>query len=78
MQAIFRADYNALITTENFHLEHTMKAEFTANAKRDDKWWLGWVEEIPGANARVKTKEPLVVSLRQAEKPTLFSCANFT
>ena len=43
-----------------------MKAEFTAIVKRDGDWWLGWVEEIPGANAQEKTKEELLVSLKDA------------
>ncbi len=43
-----------------------MKAEFTAIVKKDGDWWLGWVEEIPGANAQEKTKEELLASLREA------------
>jgi hypothetical protein len=31
-----------------------MKAEFTAIVKNDGDWWLGWVEEIPGASAQEK------------------------
>ena len=41
-----------------------MKAEFTAIVKKDGDWWLGWVEEIPGANAQERTKEELLVSLK--------------
>ena len=48
-----------------------MKAEFTAIVKRDGDWWLGWVEEIPGANAQEKTKEELIISLREAVKDIL-------
>jgi predicted RNase H-like HicB family nuclease len=48
-----------------------MKAEFTAIVKRDGDWWLGWVEEVPGANAQEKTKEELIVSLREAVKNIL-------
>jgi len=43
-----------------------MKAELTAVAKRDGEWWIGWIEEVPGANAQEKTKEELLTSLRQA------------
>lgn len=43
-----------------------MKAEFTAIIKKDDDWWLGWVGEIPGANAQERTKEELIESLREA------------
>lgn len=48
-----------------------MKAEFTAIIKRDGDWWIGWVEEVPGANAQEKTKEQLMVSLREATKDIL-------
>ncbi len=43
-----------------------MKSEFTAIVKQDGDWWLGWVEEVPGANAQEKTKEELLISLREA------------
>jgi predicted RNase H-like HicB family nuclease len=48
-----------------------MKAEFTAIVKRDGDWWLGWVEEVPGANTQEKTKEELIISLREAVKDIL-------
>ena len=48
-----------------------MKAEFTAIVKRDGEWWLGWVEEVPGANAQEKTKEELIISLREAARDIL-------
>jgi len=48
-----------------------MKAEFTAIVKRDGDWWLGWVEEVPGANAQEKTREELMMSLREAAKDIL-------
>lgn len=48
-----------------------MKAEFTAIIKRDGDWWLGWVEEVPGANAQEKTKEELIISLREAARDIL-------
>ena len=48
-----------------------MKAEFTAIVKRDGNWWLGWVEEVPGANAQEKTKEELMISLKEAVEDIL-------
>jgi predicted RNase H-like HicB family nuclease len=48
-----------------------MKTEFTAIIKRDGDWWLGWVEEVPGANAQEKTKEELLISLREAARDIL-------
>lgn len=43
-----------------------MKAELTAIVKQEGDWWLGWVVEIPGANAQEKTKEELLISLKEA------------
>ncbi|MCX7110321.1 MAG: type II toxin-antitoxin system HicB family antitoxin [Proteobacteria bacterium] len=43
-----------------------MKSEFTAVVKQDGDWWLDWVEEVPGANAQEKTKQELLISLREA------------
>ena len=43
-----------------------MKSEFTAIVKQEGDWWLGWVEEVPGANAQEKSKEELLISLREA------------
>ena len=34
-------------------------------------WWLGWVEEVPGANAQEITKEELLISLREAASDIL-------
>jgi predicted RNase H-like HicB family nuclease len=48
-----------------------MTAEFTAIVKRDGEWWLGWIEEIPGANAQERTKEELLVSLREVTQDIL-------
>jgi hypothetical protein len=45
-----------------------MKAEFTAIVKKDGDWWVGWIEEIPGANAQERTKDELIISLREAAK----------
>ena len=43
-----------------------MKAELTAIIKKDGDWWIGWVGEIPGANAQERTKEELIISLKEA------------
>lgn len=40
--------------------------EYTAIITREDDWWIGWIEEIPGANAQEKTREELLVSLKEA------------
>jgi hypothetical protein len=28
-----------------------MKRRFTALIKKDEGWWIGWVQEIPGVNS---------------------------
>jgi predicted RNase H-like HicB family nuclease len=48
--------------------EFIMTIEYTAIITKDEDWWLGWVEEIPGANAQEKTKEELIISLQEATK----------
>lgn len=48
-----------------------MKSEFTAIIKKEDDWWIGWVEEVPGANAQEKTKDELITSLKEAVKDML-------
>ncbi|MEI7866832.1 MAG: type II toxin-antitoxin system HicB family antitoxin [Candidatus Methylumidiphilus sp.] len=48
-----------------------MKTGFTAIVKQDGDWWIGWVEEVPGINAQEKTKEELLISLREAASDIL-------
>ncbi len=45
-----------------------MKNEYTAIITKDEDWQLGWIEEIPGANAQEKTKDELLSSLKEAAK----------
>ncbi|MDO8531628.1 MAG: type II toxin-antitoxin system HicB family antitoxin [Dehalococcoidia bacterium] len=42
------------------------QAKFTAVFLRDGKWWIGYAEELPGANAQGKTLEEARESLREA------------
>jgi predicted RNase H-like HicB family nuclease len=39
---------------------------YTAIIKRDGKWWIGWIEEVPGVNAQERAREELRASLRTA------------
>ena len=39
---------------------------FTAVYQRDGEWWIGFVEELPGANAQGETLEEARESLREA------------
>jgi predicted RNase H-like HicB family nuclease len=43
-----------------------MKGEYTAVVKKDGRWWIGWITEVPGANAQERTREKLLVSLKGA------------
>lgn len=45
-----------------------MSIEYTAIITRDGDWWLGWIEEIPGANAQERTKAELLISLKEAAR----------
>ena len=33
--------------------------EYTAIIKRSGKWWIGWIEEVPGVNCQELTREEL-------------------
>ena len=48
-----------------------MNSSYTAITKQDNGWWIGWVEEVPGVNAQERTKEALLVSLREILKQAL-------
>lgn len=48
-----------------------MNSSYTAITKQDNGWWIGWVEELPGVNAQERTKEALLVSLREILREAL-------
>lgn len=39
---------------------------YTAVIRRDDQWWIGWIEEVPGVNSQGATREELIENLREA------------
>lgn len=41
-------------------------AAYKAIIQRDGKWWIGWIEEIPGVNSQGSTREELLENLRSA------------
>ena len=41
-----------------------MGREFTAVYKKSGKWYLGWVEEIPGVNAQGRTRKEVKENLK--------------
>ena len=48
-----------------------MEREFTAIIKQDGKWWIGWIEEVPGVNCQEDTREGLLESLKDTLKEAL-------
>lgn len=39
---------------------------YSAVIRKDEDWWIGWVEEIPGVNSQGKTRAELLKNLRSA------------
>jgi predicted RNase H-like HicB family nuclease len=39
---------------------------YTAGVQHDGKWWIGWIEEIPGVNAQARTRKALLEDLQSA------------
>lgn len=37
--------------------------KYRAVIKKTEKWWIGWLIDLPGVNAQEKTKEKLIESL---------------
>jgi predicted RNase H-like HicB family nuclease len=48
-----------------------MQNTYTAVIKQEGKWWIGWIEEIPGVNCQEETKEKLLESLKITLKEAL-------
>jgi predicted RNase H-like HicB family nuclease len=47
-----------------------MTNQYTAVIKKDNDWWIGWIEEVPGVNCQEKSRKELLdtlkVTLREA------------
>ncbi len=43
-----------------------MQQKFTAIYKKSGRWYLGWVEEVPGVNTQGKTLEEAKENLKEA------------
>jgi predicted RNase H-like HicB family nuclease len=48
-----------------------MSAHYTAVIQQDGKWWIGWVEEIPGVNSQGRTRTELLENLQSALQEAL-------
>lgn len=42
-----------------------MDSKYTAVIKKENGWWIGWIEEVPGVNCQERTKEELILSLKE-------------
>lgn len=45
--------------------------QYTAILKKENDWWIGWIEEISGINCQERTKEELLISLKITLKEAL-------
>jgi predicted RNase H-like HicB family nuclease len=48
-----------------------MAAKFTAVVQQEGKWWIAWLEEIPGVNGQGRTRATCLASLRSALQEAL-------
>lgn len=50
-----------------------MESVFTAVFEKIDKWYIGYIEELPGANAQGRTLDEVRENLREAVELVLKS-----
>ena len=43
----------------------------TAIISQDEGWWIGWIAEVPGINARERTREELLETLAEVLEEAL-------
>jgi predicted RNase H-like HicB family nuclease len=48
-----------------------MDNKFTAVIKKENGWWIGWIEEVPGVNCQERTKEELLLNLKNTLKEAI-------
>lgn len=48
-----------------------LDTRYTAVIQQNEKWWIGWVEEIPGVNSQGATREELMENLLSALEEAL-------
>ena len=52
-------------------MKSKIKNTYTAAIKQDGKWWIGWIEEIPGVNCQEASQKELLTSLKITLKEAL-------
>ncbi len=40
--------------------------QYTAAIQKDESFWIGWIEEVPGVNSQGGSREELLENLRSA------------
>ena len=45
-----------------------MKSDYTAVIIKSDKWYAGFIKELPGAHSQGKTKDEVMENLKEAVK----------
>jgi len=48
-----------------------VSSKYNAVIRQDSKWWIGWIEEVPGVNSQGATRDELISSLREALQEAL-------
>ncbi|MCY3552536.1 MAG: type II toxin-antitoxin system HicB family antitoxin [Candidatus Poribacteria bacterium] len=48
-----------------------MTQTYTAVIQKDEGWWIGWIQEIPGVNCQERTKDALLETLRITLQETI-------
>jgi len=48
-----------------------MQKGYTAVIQQRERWWIGWIEEIPGVNSQGATREELLENLASALEEAL-------
>ncbi len=48
-----------------------MQNTYTAVIKENGKWWIGWIEEVPGVNCQEATHDELMQTLKITLKEAL-------
>jgi predicted RNase H-like HicB family nuclease len=44
--------------------ERNMTNTYTAIIKQDGKFWIGWIEEVPGVNCQAESRDELLETLQ--------------
>ena len=41
-----------------------MSDTYTAVIRQEGKWWIGWIEEVPGVNCQEASRDELLETLK--------------